>query len=208
MRFPALFIFFILSLALNATPRVKAWKELSRPEKMWTLFHPHKAKIVYRCAQRARFVTDSLEKAGALTDSNGGQLDAFRHAYWCGLMMQYLPERVVRRVGENHERGNYIDFRKGKLEEGERSDSIASVMDLRNNEAGISIALSEAERKNVSLIQIVINNIWNGKLCILKKDAEGNYLDKDDKLITLNEYKNKWYIPKCIVSSDQIIVKH
>jgi hypothetical protein len=149
-----------------------------------------------------------LEKAGALTDSNGGQLDAFRHAYWCGLMMHYLPERVVRRVGENHEHGNYIDFRKGKLEEGERSDSIASIMDLRNNEAGISIALSEAERKNVSLIQIVINNIWNGKLCILKKDAAGNYLDKDDKLIKLNEYKNKWYIPKCIVSSDQIIVKH
>jgi hypothetical protein len=208
MRFPALFIFFILSLALNATPRVKAWKELSRPEKMWTLFHPHKAKIVYRCAQRARLVTDSLNKAGTLSDPNGGQLDAFRHAYWCALMMQQLPERVVRRVGENHEKGNYLDFRKGKLEDGMRTDSMACVMDMKNNEVGISIACSQTERKNISLIQLIIEDIWNGKLFILKKDQSGNYLDVDDKIITISDYKNKWYIPKCIVSSDVILIKH
>lgn len=211
MKFPVVPVIFLLLLSahvLSAGEKMREWKKLSRPEKIWTALHPHKAKLVYKCALRARTVTDSLEKNGVITDGNGGQLDAFRHAYWSALMMQHFSEHTVRRVGENHEKGNYIDFRKGRLEEGDRSDSLASVMDLRNNESGIEIAKLYASNKSGSLIQIIIEQIWNGKLCILKKDAFGNYLNAKGEIINVEDYKNKWYIPKCIVSSDAVLVKH
>lgn len=201
-------LFFFALLEIQAGEKMREWRKLSRPEKVWSLMHPHKAKIVYKCALRARTVTDSLEKNGVITDRNGGQLDAFRHAYWSALMMQHFSEQTVRRVGENHEKGNYFDFMKGKLEDGERSDSLASVMDLRNNESGIEIAKLHAANKSGSLIQLIIEQIWNGKLCILKKDAFGNYLNAKDEIINVNVFKNKWYIPKCIVSSDAVLVKH
>lgn len=201
-------LFFFTLLEIQAGEKMREWRKLSRPEKVWSLMHTHKAKIVYKCALRARTVTDSLEKNGVITDRNGGQLDAFRHAYWSALMMQHFSEQTVRRVGENHEKGNYLDFRKGKLEDGERSDSMASVMDLHNNESGIEIAKLHAANKSGSLIQLIIEQIWNGKLCILKKDASGNYLNAKDEIINVNDFKNKWYIPKCIVSSDAVLVKH
>lgn len=211
MKFPVVAVTFLLVFTadvLNVGEKMREWKKLSRPEKIWTALHPHKARIVYKCALRARTVTDSLEKNGVMTDRNGGQLDAFRHAYWSALMMQHFSEHTVRRVGENHEKGNYIDFRKGKLEEGDRSDSLASVMDLRNNESGIEIAKLYAANKSASLIQLIVEQIWNGKLCILKKDAFGNYLNAKDEIINADDYKNKWYIPKCIVNSDAVLVKH
>lgn len=211
MKIPVIVVTFILTLLVDvlcAGEKTREWKKLSRPEKIWTALHPHKAKIVYKCALRARTVTDSLEKNGVITDGNGGQLDAFRHAYWTALMMRHFSEQTVRRVGENHEKGNYIDFRKGKLEDGQRSDSIAGVMDLRNNESGIEIAKLHAANKSASLIQLIIEQIWNGKLCVLKKDALGNYLNAKDEIIHTDDYKNNWYIPKCIVSSDAVLVKH
>lgn len=193
-----------------ACPKDKPWKRLSRPEKVWTIFHPVKAKKVYRCALRSRVVTDSLQAAGELSGFNGGQLDAFRHAYWTALMIEAgMKESVVARVGEKHEKGNYIDFRKGKTEDSARADSMACVMDLKNNAAGIAIGKDYVDGdKKLSLIQLVLIQLWNGKLFILHQDAEGNYLDCSGHVIVLKEYAGKWNIPKCLVNSDMISVSH
>lgn len=195
---------------LVACPKDKPWKRTSRPEKIWAACHPFKAKKVMRCAQRARFVTDSLEKAGVLSDKNGGQLDAFRHAYWMALIIENgLPERVARKVGEKHEKGNYLDFKKGKLEDSIRPDSMSCVMDLKNNEMGISIGKDFVSGdKSVTLIRLVIMKIWDGKLFILRKDASGKYLDCNDDELDMEKYKGQWNIPKCLVGSDKIVVKH
>ena len=186
------------------------WKKLSRPEKTWSAFHPFKARKSYHCAIRARAVTDSLEKAGTLTDKNGGQLDAFRHAYWMALMInEGLSEKMARRIGKNHEKGNYLSYCRGELEDSARTDSMACVMDLRNNDEGIR--LGEGYRKGdrkLSLIQQVINQVWNGRLFILKKNANGEYLDCEGKRIDLALYRQKWYVPKCIVGSDKVVPVH
>lgn len=194
----------------HACPKEKPFKRLSRPEKVWTVFHPFKAKEVYECAKRSRAVTDSLEKAGALTDNNGGQLDAFRHAYWMALLVNNgMKEKTVRKVGERHEKGNYLDFRKGKLEDGTRADSMMCVMDLRNNASGIAIAKKYRDGdKKISLIETILNEIWNGNLAIMRKNESGGYLDANGKLIDLTLYGGKWYIPKVIVKSDMIDVAH
>ncbi len=201
---------FILHFSLIAQENRKAWGSLSRPEKRWTIFHPCKARVVYRCAQRARFVTDSLEKAEVLKDGNGGQLDAFRHAYWMALLVnEGLKEKAVRKVGLVHERGNYIDFKTGKQEDGARPDSMACVMDAKNNEVGISIGKQFMKGdKTTSLIRLIIMNVWEGNLFILSKDAHGNYWSCQHQLIDLTSCKDKWGIPKCLVKSNEIAEVH
>jgi hypothetical protein len=200
----------ISTIQLAATPTGKAKRHLSRPEKIWSAFHPFKARKVLKCARRSIFVTDSLEKAGVLTDRNGGQLDAFRHAYWMALMINNgMKAEVVRKIGQRHEKGNYLDFKKGKLEDSLLADSLMSVMDLRNNDSGIKIGEEfRSGDKKLSLIETVIKEIWNGKLAIMSKNADGDYLDCNGTVITPERNRVKWYIPKCIVSSDRIVVPH
>lgn len=216
-RSSSFYMKFILALLLVAFCRqlvaggtYKPWQKISRPEKLWSVAHPFKAKKVYRCGLRAKHVTDSLRRAGVMTDADGGQLDAFRHAYWMALMItEGLPERSVRTVGEKHEKGNYLGFRKGELEDSSRADSMATVMDLRNNEKGIETGKQFITgNKSLSLIQLLINRIWNGELFILKKDVTGRYLDCENKPITVSAYAGKWFIPKCLVKSNEIAVKH
>ncbi len=210
-RFVSLILlFFGVSFCANSKGKMKAWKELSRPEKCWTFFHPIKAQRVYKCAQRSRFVTDSLEKVGDLHGKNGGQLDAFRHAYWMALMItEGISERIIRKVGAKHEKGNYLDFKKGKFEDSLRSDSMACVMDLRNNDVGITIGKEYLSGdKSISLIRAIIIQVWNGKLFIFLRNAKGDYFDCNDNLIDLKKYDAVWSIPKCLVSSDQITVEH
>jgi hypothetical protein len=197
-------------LSAEACPKDKPFKRLSRPEKFWSAFHPFKAMKVYECAQRSRAVSDSLQKAEVLTDPNGGQLDAFRHSYWMALMIvNGMKEDVARKVGERHEKGNYLDFKKGILEDSILGDSMMCVMDLRNNDSGISIgqAFLKGDKK-LSLVEFTINEIWNGKLVIMSKNAEGDYLDCDGEIITQSGKRTTWYLPKCLVSSDRIVVKH
>lgn len=203
-----LLVFF--SPQAEACPKNKPWKSVSRPEKIWSVTHPFKAKKVLNCAQRSRFVTDSLEKAGVLTDGNGGQLDAFRHAYWMALLINSgFDEVAATKIGERHEKGNYINFRKGKLEDSARADSMMCVMDLQNNQLGIVIGQTYIDSdKKLPLIELVIKEIWNGNLSIMSKNEKGEYLDKDGNRIVLSQYKGQWYIPKHIVKSDMIDVPH
>lgn len=199
-----------LLVASGAQLEAEPLRDISRPEKVWSVFHPFKAFKVKECADRARIVTDSLGKAGTLTDRNGGQLDAFRHAYWMALMVNRgMKESVVRNIGTRHEKGNYIDFKKGKLEDSLRSDSMMCVMDLLNNDSGIKLGIEYMNGdKKLGLIELIIREIWNGKLVILRKDSNGLYLDRFNQVIDTSKYKDQWYIPKYIVNSDMIDIDH
>ena len=46
-----------------------------------------------------------------------------------------------------------------------------------------------------------LNNLKNGKLRVLKKDNNGNYLTSQNTLINLNDWFGKWNIPKCLEPS-------
>lgn len=206
--FAAVLLFVVLQSAqlLNAQQR----RSVSRPEQVWSIFHPFKAKKVLTSARRSIAVTDSLQKAGTLTDKDGGQLDAFRHSYWMALLInEGMKENVVRKIGARHEKGNYLGFKKGKLEEGARPDSMMCVMDLRNNESGIAAGkrYRDGERK-ISLIEMLINEIWNGNMAIMRKNERGEYLDANSNVIDPAKYASQWYIPKVIVKSDMIVVPH
>ncbi|MBI3512146.1 MAG: hypothetical protein HY064_15920 [Bacteroidetes bacterium] len=208
--FCAWFFFFGIS-AVHA----QRFKTISRPEKLWAFTHPFIAKKAYHISTHARAATDSLERAGVFSDGNGGQLDAFRHAYWMASLVQEISPRKACKLGRAHEKGNYLDWKKaqrndstwqGKPEDGSLADSLMCDMDLKNNESGIMIGQTfknSAEKKN--LISEIINADENGELIILKKDESGNYYDCDGEKIDLKNSDGKWYIPKCEVKSNAAV---
>src|SRR4051812_30874644 len=86
--------YFVFALGnLCAQSPSGSFHQLSRAEKNWVFMHPFIAKKAFHCAERARFVTDSMRSNGILKDGNGGQLDAFRHAYWMALLTQKISSR-------------------------------------------------------------------------------------------------------------------
>jgi hypothetical protein len=198
-----LFFYFFLLFAIESKSQslVKKFLEVSRPEKIWVMKHPFIAKKSFHLTQQAQLITDSLQKNGILKDGNGGQLDAFRHAYWMALLAQHISPRKAMQLGKAHERGNYLDFKKNKTEDSLRADSMMCVMDLKNDSTGIAMG-KDFSSPELTLVQGILNEVKDGKLVMIKKDAMGNYQDQSGRMINLKLYEHKWYIPKVLVKSN------
>ena len=171
--------------------------KISAPEIAWAITHPFIAFKVKAITKRAMFVTDSIEKAGILKDRSGGQLDAFKHAFWMALLSQKFKTQKVYKLGLAHEKYNYRQSKKGKG----GGDQAASEMDLWNNKVGIDIGYINRNISEDSLINMVITAIMRGEMRVIKKDKEGNSLDKQGQLIDNSTLKT-WENNRCLVSSD------
>ncbi|GAB4144609.1 MAG: hypothetical protein Fur0041_19460 [Bacteroidia bacterium] len=190
---------------VQAQQKVKG-RELTRPEIMWSLAHPLAALKAKKCAEQVRCVVDSLERNKILTGSSGGQLDAFRHAYWMALMSMEMKPSKARKLGKAHEKGNYLQFTKGKLEDHARPDSLSCEMDLKNNEAGISIGTRLKTEKQCSrqqIINTILEEIRKGNLYVLKTNQQGQFLTCSGEVIDVKQYRDKWFIPKCLCKSNE-----
>jgi hypothetical protein len=184
------------------------FKKLSYPEKIWVLKHPFVAQRAQDFSQIARKIADSLKTTTLLDgDANGGQVDAFRHAYWMALLCREIGWRKAYRLGKAHEKGNYLDFKKHRLEDGSMPDKPSCDMDLWNNNTGINISLAYRKIDNDSLKIIVINNILQGKMKIIRKTAKGEFLDKNFQIISADSLKGRWENGKVLDNSDKIISK-
>jgi len=203
MCFRCLIIFLFFSPTVFS--QAPSFKKLSCPEKRWVLFHPFAAKKAFRVTVEARIVSQQMEKDSLLDhDADGGQVDAFRHAFWMATLTQKICWRKVKRLGKAHERGNYLDFKKRRTGEEVFTDSIANAMDLYNNDIGI-----ETGRKNKSLPQdemrnLIINKILSGEMKIILKDDKGNSLTCEKKIVDLKMYSGKWNIPRCLIRSNEV----
>ncbi|MBL7883736.1 MAG: hypothetical protein JNL69_06680 [Bacteroidia bacterium] len=176
--------------------------KLSTPEKRWVVWHPFVAKKSMRITQHVLVITDSIKKSGTIgMDNNGGYLDAFKHTYWMASLTLEIGARKTKKLGIAHERGNYLQFKNMKLEDNYLPDSVSSVMDLKNNEQGIRIALENKSNKTL-LMQQVVKNLQEGNLFVIKKNKQGDYLTCDNEVLLIIDWKGKWGIPKCIVNSN------
>jgi len=175
--------------------------QLPCAEKKWVFFHPFIAKNVFSLGQEALKTTQSLINDTTLDgDQNGGQLDAFRHAFWMALVAKNHGAKKALSLGKAHEKGNYQFFKKNKFEEGLLPDFESSQMDYLNNDVGIEVGKTYNFTYNDELKIIITDMIKEGKLFILKKDRSGRYICCDSTYV--NSDKKQWETGKCIVKSN------
>lgn len=193
---------FILVFCISVTVYSQSFKKLSRPEKCWVVFHPCKAKKAATVTKQVQKDVDSIKQIGIIgKDNNGGALDAFKHCYWMAMLTQKIGSKNARKIGNAHEKGNYLQFKKHKLEDAILPDSISSEMDLFNNQVGIYL-MGHCKNLSANTIQKkIMDELKNGKLKMIKKDAQGNFLTCDEQVIVLSEWKKKWGNPKCLIDS-------
>ncbi len=193
-------IIFIL-IVLNITAQNK-FSQISRPEKIWVLMHPFSSKKAFTITKNVLIIVDSIKAIGIIgCDINGGKLDAFKHAYWMANLSKSIGNKKAKSLGIAHEKGNKLQFKKQKTEDRILPDSISCEMDLFNNIQGIEIG-TNSQNMNLKEMQLAtLDTLKNGKLRVLKKDNNGNYLTSQNTLINLNDWFGKWNIPKCLEPS-------
>lgn len=103
----------------------------------WCGSHPFECGLVWAFRDEAYDAEEHFAKIGILSLAIDRTGDAFRHAYWMGLITLALGESVAKTVGDNHEKS---DPRKDPL--GPLHWRNARSMDLHNNAIGRSVATS------------------------------------------------------------------
>lgn len=198
-----LVVLFVSAPTFGQETAGKKFKALSSPEKTWVLLHPFVAKKALKLSEQARAESKSLLSDPRLDgDDNGGQIDAFRHAYWMALLSQHMCWRKAKSLGIAHEKGNYKNWKMHKLEDKALPDSMASVMDLSNNSFGINFSKQKGRIEEDSLKERIVSAILEGKLAILWKNEEGKFLDCNGFVPDDQPNINKWNKPRCLVPSD------
>jgi hypothetical protein len=200
-KFQLLIVFVILSMQINAQSNWELFKKQSGPLKKWALLHPFKVKKAYLLSTEVKKLSDSIANTNLLDkDKVGGQVDAFRHAYWMAILHQEIGRNAARSLGRAYERANYKTFKKSGFEEGLRPDFASKKMDLFNNKVGLKLSFKGDSRSKEGLVYKVVNIIKKGDLKIIKKDNFGNYLNCRGEII-LPETLTSWKNNKCLISS-------
>ncbi len=179
------------------------FKKLSAPKKRWVILHPSKASKALRISKETKLLADSIGRTNVLDkDKSGGQVDAFRHAYWMARLHQEIGKSAARSLGKAHEKENYLMYKKIQLEEGIVPDKVSSEMDLFNNDVGLSLTRKGIEVSKKSIVYKVINAITTGKMKIIKKNKKGDFLTCNGIIIKKESLKKKWKNNKCLVTSN------
>lgn len=189
---------------MSAQSTWEKFRKLSAPYKKWVLLHPFKAKKALEISVEATNVSDSVAKTDLLDkDKVGGQVDAFRHAYWTARLQQEIGKRAAISLGKTNEKDNYKTFKKNQTENGIVPDNASKEMDLFNNNIGLRFTQKgiPASRKEITLR--IVNAILMGDLKVIKKDTIGNYLTCDGALIPSAALGNSWQNKKCLIPSSK-----
>lgn len=177
---------------------------ISKYEKNWALIHPFAAIKVNDRLKQAMIVYHKVKDSKLLDGfESGGTLDAFRHSFTMAYLAQSINPKILRKLGLAHEKGNKLQFEKNDLENGERADSLACEMDLRNNELGFFIGLKYKKMSIDSLKLEILDQIKQGNAWILKKNNQNQYVSCQNELVLANNYKKQWFLPKCLVKSNE-----
>lgn len=194
-----IFIFCEFSKLSFALPKI------SRPEFFWVLAHPFVAKKTLTVSKDVLKITLEIKKERSLdTLISGGNLDAFKHTFWMAYLTSKIGKRKALKLGKAHEKGNYLQYKKHKKEDGQLPDSISTVMDLWNNNLGAEIYLTHKTKDKEILKIKVIEAVKLGKAKTLKTNSRYEFLDCDSNVIDLKKYQGKWNVPKCLINSGRL----
>lgn len=186
--------------------KTSAWEQfgkLSCPEKKWVFAHPFIAAKTWKLTRFVLQVTDSVKTSGLLDgDPDGGQVDAFRHAYWMAFLSHHISLKKAYSLGVAHEKGNYLEYKNNKIEENVVPDKISSDMDFWNNKKGLDIGMIFKNAGFYELKALVLETLLKGELKIIRKSLKGNFLDYNGAVISSDSLKGKWINNKCLVPSN------
>ncbi|MFN0728647.1 DUF6973 domain-containing protein [Polaribacter gochangensis] len=203
MKKVLIFYWFLLSLQGFSQSNWQQLKKLSCAEKTWVVFHPFKAQKALKVSEETQRVSDSIAKTPLLDgDKSGGQVDAFRHAYWMARLRQEIGKNAALTLGKAHEKSNYQQYKKNQLEDGETPDKISSEMDVFNNAVGVTYTEKGIPYPKNGLIYRIVNGILAGNYKVIKKDQNQNYLTCGDEIIAKKALKGKWKNDKCLTNSN------
>ncbi len=198
------YFFILISLILLPYSAFSQWKQLSKPEKKWAVWHPFAALKVKRISTTCYQIYNSPSIRKQLdTFSNGGQLDAFRHCFFMAAFSQKIITKKIRKLGLAHEKANYFHFLNNIKEDGELPDSIGTVMDLFNNELGFKYSQQHPKVELNQLALQIMQLIKTGEASIVKRNSMGIFLSCDDVPLQ-SENLNQWKNEKCLVKSDYV----
>jgi len=188
------------TIAQNIFQRIS---NLKYPEKIWVLKHPFiTPKTMKLSSLASKIASDAIEDKDMDGDYSGGQVDAFRHTLWMALLAQKINPKKAYQLGVAHEKGNKVDFKKKKLEEGLLPDSVSCEMDLRNYNVGIEIG-KKYKTASVEEMKIIVKYaVIDGQCWKIKKDKDRTFLDENGNIIPEEEWKGKWINPKVLVKSN------
>lgn len=194
----------VMLVAILSKNTCFAQQHLSRYEFRWACFHPVAALKIKQQLPKALAVYNDMKKE-AIPDAynSGGKLDAFRHVYTMAFLARDIKPRKLRKLGMAHEKGNERQFRKGQQEEGERPDSLASEMDLRNNELGFMLGRDNKAVSDAALKDTVLKAIKDGEAWYLKRNARSEYVDCSGRPLNTALYRESWYVPKCLIRTNE-----
>ena len=188
----------------SISAQTKSFHNLSKYEKHWAISHPF-ASLKIKKHQAEMYAVYKEVKQQRLLDTfeNGGKLDAFRHTFAMAYFSKFVKAKKLRKLGKAHEKANHWQFLHSLPDEdGELSDSLSSVMDLKNNDIALSLA---KEVKNLSGEEIklkIIGLIKTGNVFIMKRNTQGQYLDCNNQIIPPEKIKGIWNVPKCLIKSN------
>ncbi len=77
-------------------------------------------------------------------------------------------------------------------------------MDLYNNKAGILAGYENLRLDENMLKDVIIKEVNSGKMKIIAKNKEGNFVDCAGNILGNESLKGKWNTGKCLVNSDYI----
>lgn len=181
-----------------------AQHQVSKYEIRWAIAHPFAAYKIKRLLPKAQLVYKTIIKEKVLDGlESGGTSDAFRHSFTMAFLSQKIKVKKLRKLGLAHEKGNKYFFYKNKNEINERADSLACEMDLRNNELGFKIGVLNKKLSIDSLKNEIIHQIKSGNAWILRKNAQNEYVFYNNEPIFIENYKNYWFVPKCLIRSNE-----
>lgn len=195
--FRGVLIIFLLTHTLSAQHAI------SKYEYRWAFWHPIAAVKIKKQLPEVMLVYKSIKSQKILdTLEYGGKLDAFRHTFAMAYLSKFVNAQKLKKLGIAHEKGNKYQFFKNMLEFGERADSMACEMDLRNNELGLAIGKNFKSMSLEVIEKAVIDQIKDGKAWYLKRNNAKSYVTCENEAINMKFYIGKWFVPKCLISSN------
>lgn len=196
-------IVFLLLFCAVGLSQPDSFSSLSKYEKRWAFFHPFAALKIKKHKDEMLAIYKEVKEQKTLDIfENGGQLDAFRHVFSMAYLSKFVSTKKLRKLGEAHEKGNYLQYLKGENEHGELPDSLSSVMDLKNNEVGLSLKKEVKQLSIQETKKMVVELVKNGWAIIIKRNSDGLYVDCNGNIITRAPMYKRWSWPKCLVQSN------